>query len=205
VRDLDVLIDHLREDAGSLDPAEQKALRRLFDALEEERASARAELLEAMRSERYLRLLDALEEAASSPRLVAYGGSLSEIAAGEFRKLAKAVKALGAEPSDDALHAVRIRGKRARYAAELAEPVVGKPATRFIASAKAFQDVVGDHQDGVVAEEKVRKLLAGMGSVRAGFAGGRLVERQRARKAAARAAFPEAWDSLRRAGRKAWS
>jgi hypothetical protein len=37
------------------------------------------------------------------------------------------------------------------------------------------------------------------------FAAGRLVERQRGRKAAARAAFPEAWDDLRRAGRKAWT
>jgi hypothetical protein len=64
---------------------------------------------------------------------------------------------------------------------------------------------VGDHQDAVVAEVRIRALVAGAGSSRAVFAAGRLVERQRARKAAARAAFPGAWDALNRAGRKAWS
>jgi CHAD domain-containing protein len=204
-RDLDVLVHHLRDDAASLEPAEQKALARLFSTLEAERDAARAELVEAMRSERYLRLLDALEEAGEMPRLAAYGGSLTDIAAKQFRKLKKAVKALGDDPTDEELHETRIRGKRARYAAELAEPVAGKAATRFISAAKTFQDVVGDHQDAVVAEARIRALVAGAGSSRAVFAAGRLVERQRARKAAARAAFPAAWDALNRAGRKAWS
>jgi CHAD domain-containing protein len=203
-RDLDVLLHRLRADAASLEPAEGKALSRLFDRLEAERDAARTELLGAMRSDRYLRLLDALEAGAEMPQLVAYGGSLPEIAASEFRKLTKAVKALGPDPTDDELHGARIRGKRARYAAELAEPVTGKPATRFIAAAKTFQDVVGEHQDAVVADEKIRTLATGPGA-RGIFAAGRLVERQQARKAAARATVPEAWDALRRAGRKAWS
>jgi CHAD domain-containing protein len=203
-RDLDVLLYHLRADAATLEPAELKALSRLFTRLEAERDSARAELLDGMGSERYLRLLDSLEAAADVPRFVAYGGSLPDIAAAEFRKLTKAVRELGPDPEDDELHGARIRGKRARYAAELAEPVAGKPATRVIAAAKTFQDVVGEHQDAVVAEEKIRALATGLGA-RGMFAAGRLVERQRGRKAAARAAFPEAWDDLRRAGRKAWT
>ena len=83
--------------------------------------------------------------------------------------------------------------------------MAGKAATRFIAAAKTFQDVVGDHQDAVVAEARIRALVAGVRSSRTVFAAGRLVERQRARKAAARAAFPDAWEALRRAGLKAWS
>jgi CHAD domain-containing protein len=204
-RDLDVLIQHLREDAQTLEAAERRALGRLFGALEEQRRAARLELLAAMRSDRYLRLLDALEEAAEAPKLAAHDGSLTEIAAAEFRRLARAVRGLGPEPDDDALHETRIRGKRARYAAELAEPVAGKAASRFVEKAKAFQDLVGEHQDAVVAEEQIRGLLTRVGGARLGFAGGRLVERQRARKAAARAAFPATWAALRRAGRRAWS
>ncbi len=204
VRDLDVLIDHLRADATSLERGEQRSLERLFSALEEEREADRALLLEAMRSERYLALLDSLEEAAASPRLVSSDGSLAAIAAAEFRRLEKAVRALDPEPTDVELHAVRLRGKRARYAAELAEPAVGRKATTFIQRAKAFQDVVGEHQDAVVAEQRIRELLTRFGGPRLGFAAGRLVERQKARRAAARAAFPDAWASLRRAGKKAW-
>jgi CHAD domain-containing protein len=204
VRDLDVLLEHLRADAASLGADDERPLRRLFVRLEGEREAARAVLLEAMAGERWLALLDALEAAGEAPRVVA-DGSLAEIAAREFARLRKAVKALPADPPDDELHATRIRGKRARYAAELAEPAAGKAATRFIAAAKAFQDVVGEHQDAVVAEARLRALVALGGGSRAAFAAGRLVERQRARKAAARAAFPAAWRALDRAGRRAWT
>jgi CHAD domain-containing protein len=115
------------------------------------------------------------------------------------------VKALPPDPPDDELHAVRIRGKRARYAAELAEGAVGKPARRFVQDAKRFQDVVGEHQDAVVAEERIRDLLGRSGSAQAHLAGGRLIERERARRREARAAFPAAWDALDKSGKKAWA
>jgi CHAD domain-containing protein len=139
-----------------------------------------------------------------APRARAAEMSLEEIAAREFRKLRKAVRALPSVPSDEALHAVRIRGKRARYAGELAEGVVGKPARRFVRNAKRFQDVIGDHQDAVVAEERIRGLLGEVRSVRAYFAAGQIVERERERRRAARAAFPQAWARLRKTGKKAW-
>jgi CHAD domain-containing protein len=205
VRDLDVLVEHLHSDATTLPPAEQKALEGLFAALDAERERDREAMIEAIRSERYLRLLDALESAAGAPMLVASDVTLAAVAAAEFRKLEKAVKALPPDPTDDELHGVRIRGKRARYAAELATPVVGKPALRFVERAKAFQDLVGAHQDAVVAEARIREVLGRARGARAGFAGGRLVERQRARRAAARASFPDAWAALRKAGRKAWT
>ena len=44
---------------------------------------------------------------------------LQELADGEFRKLRKAVRKLERDPPDDALHEVRIKGKRSRYAAGL--------------------------------------------------------------------------------------
>jgi CHAD domain-containing protein len=115
------------------------------------------------------------------------------------------VRKLGDEPSDDALHKVRIKGKRARYAAELAEPVTGKPAARFVGRAKRFQDVVGEHQDAVIAEERLRGLASELVSGEAVLATGRMIERQRQRRRDARAAVPQAWAKLERSGRRAWA
>ena len=158
-----------------------------------------------MSTPRYAELLSRLEAAAVAPRARAADVSLREIAAGEFRKLRKAVRKLPADPTDDELHAVRIRGKRARYAAELAEGTVGKPAARFVLDAKRLQDVIGAHQDAVVAEERVRSLLDRIEGARAQFAAGRIVERERGRRREARAAFPAAWARLEKSGKRAWS
>jgi CHAD domain-containing protein len=205
VRDLDVLLQRLRAEIDDLEPAERRASEQLLGLLEEERESARAAMLEALSSARYADLLAQLEAAAVAPRARATDVSLQSIAAAEFRKLRKAVRTLPPDPSDDALHAVRIQGKRARYAAELAEGVVGKPARRFVRDAKRLQDVIGEHQDAVVAEERMRALLGRVEAARAHFAAGRIVERERERRRAARAAFPESWARLERSGKRAWN
>ena len=205
VRDLDVLMEHLREEIELLEPAERRAAGKFIRLLDDDRDAARKAMLEAMSEPRYHELLDRLEAGAAAPRARESDLSLEDIAAKEFRKLRKAVKALPADPPDDELHTVRIRGKRARYAAELAEGVVGKPARRFVENAKRFQDVVGEHQDAVVAEERIRDLLGRTGSPQAHLAAGRLIERERSRRGETRAAFPAAWDALEKSGKKAWS
>ncbi len=202
-RDLDVLLEYLRGEAAELD-GDELAFAEVLQQLELERSGARERLLAALESERYLALLDALEAAAQAPHTRALDAPLEELAAKEFKKLAKAVDALGPEPSDDELHKTRIRGKRARYAAELAEPVAGKRATRFVKQAKAFQDVVGEHQDAAVAEEKLRALIPALAASEAVLAAGRVVERQRLRRREARAALPATWAKLEQSGRRAW-
>jgi CHAD domain-containing protein len=205
VRDLDVLIEHLEEEIEALEPSEARAARNLLGFLDEDRQAARTAMLAAMSERRYYELLDHLEAAAAAPRARESDVTLAEIAAKEFRKLRKAVKALPNDPPDDELHAVRIRGKRARYAAELAEGAVGKPARRFVQDAKRFQDVVGEHQDAVVAEERIRALLPRTSSQQAHLAAGRLIERERTRRREARAAFAKAWSALEKSGKKAWA
>jgi CHAD domain-containing protein len=59
---------------------------------------------------------------------------------------------------DAALHAARKAAKRARYAAEAAIPVTGKPARQFAAQMKKMQSVLGDHQDTVVGRQVARRL-----------------------------------------------
>jgi CHAD domain-containing protein len=192
VRDLDVLIDELAADASSLEEGDHQALAPVFAALAEERDAARRALLEALESERYVSLLERIEETAAAPGLVAETTALRDLWRAELRRLRKRMRRLPDEPADKELHAARIAVKRARYAAELAEPELGATGRRFVARAKALQDVLGEHQDAVVAEERVRALADSL-------AAGRLVERQRARRRQARERFPKAWRKLDRA------
>jgi CHAD domain-containing protein len=197
-RDLDVLILHVREEREEVGPDASPIVRRL----ERERRSARRRVLAALKSDRYIALLDDLRAGALHPPTVVADASLKRLARKAFKKLRRDVAALGPTPTDEALHRVRIRGKRARYAAEVATPVAGKRAEKFVTAAKQFQDVVGEHQDALVAEQKIRAFAA---SADAAFGAGRLVERQRARRAEARAAVPAAWRRLERRGRRAWA
>src|SRR5262245_18991170 len=86
-----------------------------------------------MEEPRYSRLLDDLVAAAQAPAVLPQAAGLAAeaappLVAKAWRKLKKAVKRAGATPTDESLHRIRVRAKRARYAAEAAEPVVGKPA-----------------------------------------------------------------------------
>ena len=52
---------------------------------------------------------------------------------------------------------------------------------RFIRGPRQFQDVIGDHQDAVVAEEELRRVAGLTRSQPAALAAGRLIERQQTR------------------------
>ena len=125
-RDLDVLIPYLREEAGRLDPADRKALAPLFKKLANSRAVARRGVLRALRSERYLALLASIEAAAAGPPPGGAGSLRAEVK-NEFKRLRKAMRQVEEEPTDEAIHQARIKGKRARYATELLEDELGKP------------------------------------------------------------------------------
>jgi len=197
-RDLDVLLARLAAEAADLGKPATTIVRQL----ESERRRAQKQLVAALQSPRYLALLEELERAAEAPRVRTADARLDKLARKEFRRLGRAVRALGKRPSDEALHQVRKRGKRARYSAELAG---GKQRMKFAEAAKAFQDVVGDHQDAVVAEERLTGLVPRAKSPEAVFAAGRLLERHQNRRRHARKTLPKAWRKLERQGRKAWS
>ena len=192
--------DTLRKEGASLPRRDRQAVTWLSERVEVERDTARAALGEALVSGRYLALFDRLDELVPFSRRGDQQIALPKLAGREFRKLRRAVDDLGDSPGDEALHVVRIRGKRARYVAELAEPVIGKPVSRFLRAARRFQDVLGEYQDAVVAERRLVGLVAQAPSPRVAFGMGRLTERQRARRQAALAGFPAAWRRLRRRG-----
>ena len=197
LRDLDVLVEKLREDGD-------RDFSPVVKALTAERRSARARVTKALGSERYFLLLDELAGAVDHPPVRSVDVSLQKVAAREFRRLRRRVSALGRQPTDMALHRARIAAKRARYAAELAEGVTGRRSRKFVKAAKAFQDVTGAHQDAVIAAERIRSVRAASANADVAFAAGRLVERQAIRRAVARASLPKAWRRLERRGRKAW-
>jgi CHAD domain-containing protein len=99
---------------------------------------------------------------------------------------------------DQALHEVRKKAKRLRYAAESAVPVLPR-AGRLAASAKRVQEALGEHQDTVVARRKLREYgarthLTGEN----GFTFGRLHALEQARAHDAEQRFEKAWARLTR-------
>jgi len=203
-RDLDVLREQLREELRQLEPQDRNAGRSLLRRLDKAGAKPRQELQAALDSPRYFALLDSVEDLISNPPVVDAEVSLTDVAADEWKKLRKTVKALPSEPADAELHAVRIKAKHARYAGELEAPEQGHAVARFVDRVKKLQDILGEHQDAAVAETRLRELAKDAPAPRTGFVAGLLVERQHARRQAAREAFEEMWPEVERRGRKAW-
>lgn len=204
VRDLDVLLAYLHKEFATLRPSERRACERLLERLQEQRIAARADLLQALESDRYLLLLERLETAAQAPVVSDTTVSPMNIAGAEFKKLRRAVKKSGLDASDTVLHEIRIKGKRARYAAELAQTSAGTPADRFLFHAKAFQDLLGEHHDAAVTEQRLRTLIRLAHNGMAAVALGRLIERQSARRRGVRQALPKVWRKLKRQGEATW-
>ncbi|GAA4414418.1 CHAD domain-containing protein [Actinokineospora soli] len=186
VRDADVMLARFRAEAADFTEDERDAVERLLDGLVKQRRGARRHMLAALRSARFRGLVAELEEAARTVEPAAgEDAPVGDVVDRPRRKFAKAVDALGDDPPDDDLHRLRIRGKRLRYAAEM---VGGKKAKKLVKATKDLQDVLGDHQDATVAEDRLRALVDAMESpdTEVVLVAGRLIERERARKAECR-------------------
>jgi len=211
VRDLDVLLDHIHAQAAGFDAADAAALEQLVGGLVGDRRAARRRMLTVLRGRRYRALRVALAAAVTSPVVEVLDGGgpepaeLVDVVRKPLRRLVRRAAQLGEDPPDDDLHELRIHGKRLRYAAELAEPARPKRVGRLIRATKRLQEVLGDHQDAVVAVEQVRRLLADFGptaDTRVAFVAGRLIELERAKRAEQRAAWRAAVDEVAAAGAK---
>jgi CHAD domain-containing protein len=110
-----------------------------------------------------------------------------------WRRLGVA-SALSADDPDEDWHAVRIRAKRARYAADAAAEALGGGAQRLAKALSKVQNLLGEHQDAAVAAD-AWLAIAGTDTDDHTLAitAGRLYERERAAIRRARDAFPAAW------------
>jgi triphosphatase len=96
------------------------------------------------------------------------------------------------------LHALRLRAKRLRYAAEIFAPLhAGKPASRFIRRLAALQTRLGILNDGAVARILLHELAGTSGSL--AFASGLVIGFVGAHGSRGHARFARAWQKFHRA------
>jgi CHAD domain-containing protein len=210
VRDLDVLIVRVDELAGGL-PEERDTAPAIVEALRKDRRVRHLELVDALGSPRYLHLLEELVEASSSPPLAAgvngrrrVRSHLRTLVRKTWRRLAGAVERLDADPSDEDLHEIRKRAKRARYAAELSAGVLGKGADKFAGRLERLQDVLGELQDAVIAERRLRLLARDRLESGPAFAAGTLGCAEREARADARDGWRNVWKAARAKRLRRW-
>jgi CHAD domain-containing protein len=171
------------------------------------RAAAARTATAALDGDRYLALLDAVDALLADPPLTdaaagPAGTVLPDLIGRAVRRTRKAYRAAMARPPgperDEHLHEMRKSAKRLRYAAEVAAPALGGPTKKLVSDVKAVQELLGEHQDSVVA----RGLLRELGAVAAadggnGFAFGWLLRDEQARAERAEDDLDAAWTALR--------
>lgn len=168
---------------------------------------ASARLIGVLDSRRHLALLDALDALLADPPLLKAAGKkphkvIAKAVRKDFRKVAGHVgQALELEPGTDrdvAIHEARKKTKRTRYAAEAARPALGEPAKSMVKSMKALQNLLGEHQDGVMARQTLRELSAvAHAAGESAFTYGLLYGREEQRAAAVEAELPGFWDGIK--------
>jgi CHAD domain-containing protein len=203
-RDLDVQTAYFEQESSRLEARDRKPLAQFITHLRTQRERVQQLVLSELNSARYFDLVRRVQQAAGDPSIVDTTVTLHDLAKREFKKLRKAIRRLGSSPGQAVLHKIRIKTKRARYAAELAMWAVGKPATRFMKQAQAVQDLLGCYQDSFTAEAYIRTFLKQSSSVRAGFVAGCLVERQRQRRHDVLTRLKPKFAALLKKGRRAW-
>lgn len=208
VRDLDVMRDRLLKRVP--DPT---GLAPLFDHLASQREDARKQLLAGLDSPRYVSLLEDLVGSTRDLPVTAEaerpsGKVLRTVVADSWQTLGKAGRLLDPQDPEEDWHRVRIKAKRTRYAAEAAARALGpasKDAREFASRCAGVQDVLGEHQDAVVARDTVTAFaMETSESSRFHFAAGRLAEVEDRAARAARDAFPKAWEHLDRKKHRRW-
>jgi CHAD domain-containing protein len=214
VRDLDVLTARFRKASADDDRPACEPLAPLFAELMARHAQASHELRGALGGDRYGELILALERIIAHPCLGEEGEAtcrkaLPPLAASAWRRLKRGARALRRDDPDEEFHEVRKLAKRARYTAEMVAPVLSgasaRGARRFIRGATRVQDVLGEHQDAIVAGEEVARLLECKADGPAfESAANRLIEGQARAAHAARGAFFEVWEKLDRKKSRRW-
>lgn len=173
VRDGQVLEQQLLaavEDAG---PEFAPVAVRVRQHLDAKIAAGRATLATELNAGRYLRLLDAVDELVADPDV--HETHPIGRAAKALRKADHLLEVAVADSEDAELHEARKAYKRARYAVEVFVPSEGKPAKKLVKALTDLQEVLGAHQDSVVAREILSELA---GPAPDGFPYGVLYARQ---------------------------
>jgi CHAD domain-containing protein len=203
VRDADVLLGALESATRRLPADRQRNAGLFIGRLRDARARDRAALLDALNSDRYTKLLDRLILAVHQPGVLADVADKSarkfahRLAAKPTKRLHREVRKLASEPDDPSLHEVRKRAKQARYAHELLAPLLDKRARKAARRYEAIQEVLGEHQDAVVALAWLNNAGRDTDDCDAAFTAGLLGGLFLAKRDVARAEWPKTWKRAR--------
>lgn len=174
---------------------------------------AREGASDAVRGKRYLALLRSLDTLLEDPPLTkaarkpAKAGLRASVrkSARKLRRAEAATHGLSGTSLETALHDVRKKAKRARYAADAVLPVYGKKLRRWRSNVKAVQSVLGEHQDTVVGRAALRQLaITGHADGENVFTFGLLYARDAAEAESLRQVFGKRWKKLRKGVRPGW-
>lgn len=208
-RDGEVALEHLRALVAG-QPAEfvlGPVAARLQQTELRDHLTGERHVLEVLGGTRYLRLVDALDQLLLAPPLTPAANdaarpvlraALHHSRKRIVRHVRAAERADGAE-RHTALHEVRKAAKRARYTAEVAEPVLGRRAKKVRREMKRVQTVLGHAQDTVITREHCRRL--GVAAAEAGenpWTYGRLHALEEARAERAEQHFWTRWPRTRK-------
>ena len=168
-RDLEVLRTRLDSMIEKLPPEDVvgPVSARLTRHFARQEAAARAKICAVLEGQRYLELLDRLDDLLDHPPLTrrAERPADKELprqlrrAYRRFeRRMRHADRTLAGAERDDALHEVRKTAKRLRYGIDAARPALSGVADGFRKRLKKVQELLGDHQEAVVARPPLREL-----------------------------------------------
>ncbi len=168
-RDNEVLAPYLRARLAEV-PAEQvmgPVQARISAYFAPRAASARAALMEALDSGRYLTLLNDLELAlrgplpgpkARQPAADVWPAAVRRASRRVRRRARRAARSPAGRPRETAMHETRKASKDARYIAEAASQAGRAKDRRVARRMKKLQSVLGDHHDAVVARDTARDI-----------------------------------------------
>jgi CHAD domain-containing protein len=197
-RDLEVQSERFRSAVAALpdDLVAGPVTARLTRHFGPAEAAARDTVVETLGDKRYRRLLDELDRLLADPPRTARA---ARPAAKELRgHVKRAYRKTRQRLAADSLHQARKAAKRYRYALEVAEPAVGAKARRARKAARALTKLLGEHQDGVVAQPVLRELgMRAHADGENGFTFGLLHGQESARCAAVEEAWPRYWERVR--------
>jgi CHAD domain-containing protein len=224
VRDLDILANRLLSAikpveqngarAGSSETLSTGPLEPLFLDIRQRHDRNSQALREALQGERYSDLVAALKESISEPAIKEEAWescrtALPPLVAAAWRRLKSGGRELDIDSPDADFHEVRKSAKRARYTAELIAPALGRRAERrakrFIRLTTKVQDVLGEHQDAIVATAEIERFLADHPHDDAAASAARdLLETQHQAARTARSKYFDVWRKLGRKKSVRW-
>lgn len=170
-------------------------------------------LLAVLDGPRYAALVSGLDELVARPPLTGRaaepaGTVLPGLVGHSYARVRRLVKQAAATSDgaerEELLHDARKAAKRARYAAEAVSPVFGADADAFAGAMEGVQEALGEHQDAVLAQVRLRELARQTSDTGAAFLYGRLHALEGVRAGESRARFDAAWKAARRRALHRW-